>query len=116
MTLGIPVPGRVTHPTLALYPTGPGEEGTSYLERSPALSRGSDYRVRATGREGAGEVSRGHSSRRLGFLGLSRRAESSNAGSSQWDSRRELTVTVFIPPRHLAEPGLGVAVPTFPPF
>jgi hypothetical protein len=26
-------------------PTGPGEEGTSYLERSPALSSAMDYRT-----------------------------------------------------------------------
>src|SRR5438128_1918465 len=58
-------------------PTGPGAEGMSYLERSPALSRVSDYRTGNLG-DGAGEVSRGH---RTG-----RRAESSNARSRGLDS------------------------------
>src|SRR6266571_5640254 len=60
-------------------PTGPGEEGMSYLERSPALSRVSDYRT-GNRAEGAGEVSRGHSSP------TGRRAESSNARSRGLDS------------------------------
>jgi hypothetical protein len=31
--------------TMRVDPTGPGEEGTSYLERSPALSSVTDYRT-----------------------------------------------------------------------
>jgi len=37
--------------TMRVDLTGPGEEGMSYLERSPALSRVSDYR---TGKSGGG--------------------------------------------------------------
>src|SRR5208282_85332 len=43
-------------------PTGPREEGASYLERSPALSVPKRTTVRVTVRDGVGEVSRGRSS------------------------------------------------------
>jgi hypothetical protein len=33
-------------------PTGPGEDGTSYLERSPALSSVTDYRTGKLGGRG----------------------------------------------------------------
>src|SRR5580658_3506243 len=47
---------------MGVDPTRPGEEGMSYLERSPIRSAHTRTTAGATRWDGVGEVSRGHSS------------------------------------------------------